>query len=98
MEIKNVDEFGKLSLNTVFQKDELETLFHLMEESENTINDEFLIMCTLYRFIKAWNNSRDKIDILGKAKGFDILLNLLDINSILENIEKRKRESTSLIN
>lgn len=89
-EIKNVDEFGKLSLNTVFQKDDLETLFHLMDESENTINAEFCIMFALYRFIKAWNNSRDKLGILGKAEGFDILLNLLDIKSILEN--KRREE------
>ena len=89
-EIKNVDEFGKLSLNTVFQKDDLETLFHLMDESENTINAEFCIMFALYRFIKAWNNSRDKLGILGKAEGFDILLNLLDIKSILEN--KRRDE------
>ena len=50
-EIKNVDEFGKLSLNTVFQKDDLETLFNLMDESENTINAEFCIMFALYRFI-----------------------------------------------
>ena len=84
MEIKNVDEFGKLSLNTVFQKDGLETLFNLMEESGNTINEEFCIMFALYGLVKYWNNNRDKIDILGKAKGFDILLNLLDINSILE--------------
>ena len=73
-EIKNVDEFGKLSLNTVFQKDDLETLFHLMDESENTINDEFLIMFALYRLVKGWNNNRDKIDILGKVNGINILL------------------------
>ena len=83
-EIKNVDEFGKLSLNTVFQKDDLETLFNLMDESENTINAEFCIMFALYRLVKGWNNNRDKIDILGKANGFDILLKLLDIKSILE--------------
>ena len=84
VEIKNVDEFGKLSLNTVFQKDVLETLFNLTEESGNTINDEFLIMFALYKLVKDWNNYRDKIDILGKAEGFDILLDLLDIKSILE--------------
>ena len=90
VEIKNADEFGKLSLNTVFQKDELETLFHLMEESENTINTEFCIMWATYSFIKAWNNSRDKLGILDKARGFDILLDFLDIKSILEN--KRREE------
>ena len=83
-EIKNVDEFGKISLNTVFQKDVLETLFNLTDESENTINDEFLIMFALYRLVKGWNNNRDKIDILGKVNGFNILLKLLDIKSILE--------------
>ena len=89
-EIKNVDEFGKISLNTVFQKDDLETLFNLTEESGNTINEEFCIMFALYKLVKYWNNNnRDKIDILGKAKGFDLLLNLLDIKSIVEN---RRRE------
>ena len=78
-EIKNVYEFGNISLNEVFQKDVLETLFNLTEESGNTINEEFCIMFALYRFIKAWNNSRDKLGILGKAEGFDILLDLLDI-------------------
>lgn len=47
-------------------------------------------MWSLYGLVKYWNNDRDKIDILGKAKGFDILLNLLDIKSILEN--KRREE------
>lgn len=82
-EIKNVDEFGNISLNEVFQKDVLETLFNLTDESENTINDEFLIMFALYRLVKGWNNNRDKIDILGKVNGFNILLKLLDIKSIL---------------
>ena len=78
-EIKNVYEFGNISLNEVFQKDVLETLFNLTDESENTINDEFLIMFALYKLVKDWNKYRDKIDILGKAEGFDILLDLLDI-------------------
>ena len=83
VEIKNVDEFGNISINTVFQKDALETLFNLMEESGNTINEEFCIMWSLYKLVKDWNNYREKIDILGKAEGFDILLDLLDIKSIL---------------